>query len=503
VEALTSLYTAAQVRELDRIAIEEQGIPGILLMRRAAHATLAALLERWPQPDAITVFCGSGNNGGDGYVLAALAQARRIPVSVVQVAALSKLRGDARRAYEFAVSEGVPMTAYSEGSEPLRNGVIVDALLGTGLHGDVSAPFASAIRLINDSGLPVIAVDVPSGLCADSGRVLGSAVEADMTVTFIGRKRGLYTARGPAHTGQIVFDDLSVPDFVYENVRVGARLLDWYSLAATMPERPRDAHKGMSGHVMIIGGDLGFGGAAIMAAEAALRTGAGLVSVATRPQHVAALNVRCPEAMAVVVVSGQELEPLLARPTVLVVGPGLGLTPWSEQMLQKALAVDVPKVLDADALNLMAQGRLQADVDLTKSVLTPHPGEAARLLGWATADVQSDRFAAVEALHAQWSATALLKGAGTLIASNEGDVSVCPYGNAGMAVGGMGDLLSGVIGALLAQGMAPRRAAEVGACLHGLAGDDTVARDGTIGLCATDLLPALRWRRNAKLTVAR
>ena len=492
---MTSLYTAAQVRELDRIAIEEKGLPGILLMKRAARATLAALLERWPRPTAITVFCGAGNNGGDGYVLAALAHAQRIPVRLIQVAPPDKLGGDARRAYDFAVDEGVIMMPLAEASMP-REGLIVDALLGTGLNGDVRPPFADAIRLINDSGLPVVAVDVPSGLCADSGRVLGSAVSASVTVSFIGRKRGLFTGRGPVFGGEVLFDDLAVDESVYAGIDAEARLLDWPALAAALPVRPRDAHKGMSGHVMIIGGDLGFGGAAIMAAEAALRTGAGLVSVATQPRHVAALNARCPEVMAVGVISGQELEPLLARPTVLVVGPGLGTTPWSEQMLQKALATDVPRVLDADALNLLAQGRIGATADLSRTVITPHPGEAARLLGWTTIDVQNDRFAALNALRTRMSTTVLLKGAGTLIGDPRGDIAVCPYGNPGMAVGGMGDVLSGVIGALLAQGLDPRRAAETGACLHALAGEDAVASFGEVGLCASDLLPMLRYRRN-------
>lgn len=491
----TPLYTAQQVRELDRIAIEEKNIPGIRLMKRAGRATLTALLGKWPTPEKITVYCGSGNNGGDGYIIAGLGLARQVPVEVIQVAPPERLTGDARLAYEFALREGVRITPVERAETP-RQGVIVDALLGTGLRGEVRSPYAEVIDAINASGLPVVAVDIPSGLCADTGRVLGRAVCCNLTVTFIGWKRGLYTARGPAFCGTLVLDDLQTPPDIHSQVTPETRLLEWPGLAAALPGRPADAHKGMFGHVMIIGGELGFGGAAIMAAEAALRVGAGLVSVATRPQHIAALNARCPEVMAVGVTSGQELEPLLGRPSVIVIGPGLGTTPWSEQMLQKALATGLPMVLDADALNILSEGRVGRGADFSRAVLTPHPGEAARLIGCDSAQVQGDRFAAILTMCDRFKGTVLLKGAGTLISSHDSGIGLCPYGNPGMAVGGMGDVLSGVIGSLLAQGLPARRAAETGACLHALAADDLTREKGQIGLCATDLLPALRRRRN-------
>lgn len=488
------LYSAAQVRELDRIAIAGRGIPGIQLMKRAGRATFNALLQRWPVPENITVYCGAGNNGGDGYVIAALAKARQIAVEVIQVAPADRLQGDARRAHDFALAEGVTLTPFAQASAPSQ-GVIVDALLGTGLSGEVRAPFCDAIAAINGSGLPVVAVDIPSGLCADTGCELGSAVQAEMTVTYIGRKRGLYTASGSARAGVVVFDDLAVPADIYADLASQVQMLSWPECYRQLPQRRADAHKGLFGHVMIVGGDLGFGGAAAMAAEAALRCGAGLVSVATRPEHVPAIISRCPEVMALGVVSGQALEPHLARPSVLVVGPGLGRTPWSEQMLQKALAANLPMVLDADALNLLAEGRIGVKADLSAAVLTPHPGEAASLLGCSVAAIQADRFAAVCALHNKYRATVLLKGAGTLITGDGNAILLCPHGNPGMASGGMGDVLSGVIGALLAQGLTATAAASTGACLHALAADDAVG-DGQIGLCATDLMPNLRRRRN-------
>lgn len=464
-------------------------------MKRAGRAAFDALLSRWPNPQQITVYCGGGNNGGDGYVIAALAAEQKLPVTVVQVAPPEKLAGDALRAYHYAVAEGVEMTTLAQAGPP-EVGVIVDALLGTGLSGTVKAPFSAAIETINNASLPVLSVDIPSGLCGDTGSVLGCAVRAGITVTFIGEKRGLYTGAAPAHCGDIVYDSLQVPDGVFSAVESRAVRLDWSSLAATLPGRPADAHKGLYGHVMIIGGELGFGGAVAMAAEAALRVGAGLVSVATRPQHVNAIIARCPEIMAVGVASGQELEPLLSRPTVLVVGPGLGRTPWSEQMLQKALAAGLPMVLDADALNILSEGRVGAGADISEAVLTPHPGEAARMLGLTTAAIQADRFSAAANLRQKYGATVLLKGAGTLVVADGKPLMLCPYGNPGMASGGMGDVLSGVIGALVAQGLPLAEAASIGACMHGLAADDAAAESGQIGLCATDLMPALRTRRN-------
>jgi ADP-dependent NAD(P)H-hydrate dehydratase / NAD(P)H-hydrate epimerase len=494
-EHATYLYTAEETRNLDRTAIEDGGIPGITLMKRAGQALFARLLERFPGVDKLTVYCGSGNNGGDGYIVAALARSRGLAVQAVAVTPAENLQGDARIAHDFAISEGVPIVAPAESGMPC-GGIIVDALLGTGLRGAVRESFARLISAINNTGLPVVSVDIPSGLCADSGAILGCAIRADLTVTFIGRKRGLYTGSAAVCCGEVMFDDLGVPEKVYQAVPASVRLLDAGSLSPLLPPRPADAHKGLYGHVMVIGGELGLGGAASLAAEAAMRVGAGLVSVATRPQHVNAIIARCPEIMAVGVNSGQELEPLLERPTLLVVGPGLGKTPWSEQLLQRSLASGLPMVLDADALNILSEGRVGKAVNLGRAVLTPHPGEAARLLRTTSSSIQQDRFGSAEKLRQQYGATVLLKGAGTLIAGPEEQIAVCPYGNPGMASGGMGDVLSGVIGALLAQGLSPPDAAAYGACLHGLAADIAAEAGGMAGLCATDLMPHLRALRN-------
>jgi len=484
-----SLYTAQQVRELDRIAIQDCGIPGIKLMKRAGYAVFQQLISRWPGAP-ITVFCGAGNNGGDGYIVAALAAESCLPVEVVQVAPADKLSGDARKAYDYAVQAGVDMRPFTDCLE-LQSGVLVDAMLGTGLSGAVREPFAQAIRLMNHSGLPVVAVDTPSGLSSDIGVAGDPCVTAAVTVTFIGLKQGLFTGEGPEYTGELLFSDLRVPDVVYHQVVPAARRLDLNDLLSWLPRRRRDAHKGHFGHVLVVGGELGFGGAVAMAGEAALRSGAGLVSVATRPEHVTALLARCPELMVNGVTSGQQISSLLDRASVLVVGPGLGRTPWSEQLLRAALAADKPTVLDADGLNLVAEGGFSVG-DSRRWVMTPHPGEAARLLGTTAADVQGDRFAAVRELQHRYGCPVLLKGAGSLVCTAAPEpVIACCGGNPGMASGGMGDVLSGIAGALLAQGIPPDRALPLAVGLHGEAAD-RAAVDGERGLRATDLLGPLR-----------
>jgi ADP-dependent NAD(P)H-hydrate dehydratase / NAD(P)H-hydrate epimerase len=483
------LYSAAEAYALDAAAIKS-GIPGIQLMKRAGRAAFELLLERFPAPELLSVYCGSGNNGGDGYVLAALAAQRLIPVRVIQLTAPEKLSGEARQAYEFALQEGVTMQSFTAVASVPEVGVIIDALLGIGLRGAPKDEFAAAIMQINNSGLPVLALDIPSGLNADTGAAAGVAVRADLTLTFIASKRGLLTGRGAALTGELVLANLDVPDSVYSELEVTVERLNLNHLVALLPERAADAHKGDFGHVMVIGGDTGYGGAALMAAEAAARSGAGLVSIATRPEHIAAILARRPEIMACGVVSGQELEPLLARPTLLVVGPGLGRSPWSEQMLQQAVKSGLPLVLDADALNMLAEGRVVPErINHSQWLLTPHPAEAARLLGITTAEVQSDRFAAVRALAERYNASVILKGAGSLVAVRAGVIGLVSDGNPGMATGGMGDVLSGILGALMAQGLNSFDAARLGAVVHACAADLAVEDSSHRSLLATDLIP--------------
>jgi len=491
------LYRAEQVRELDRCAIDEFSIPGITLMRRAGQFAFDQLLLRWPDAKRLSVWCGAGNNGGDGYIVAGLAQQYGLTVQLVQVGAESKLTGDAAQACQWAHGCRVEFTSYDD-AVAVDGDVIVDALLGTGLSQNIRAPFDLAVFAINNSSAPVLALDIPSGICSDTGCMLGDAVWAEMTATFIGLKQGQFTGKGSVCCGDIVFDDLAVPAEVYERVDAQVIRLDAQCLTQAFPLRQRDAHKGHFGHVLVVGGNAGFGGAAIMAAQAAGRVGAGLVSVATRPEHVSALLARCPEVMAHGVSDDKELRPLLEGKDVIVIGPGLGQDIWARQLLEQVLLTDTTLVVDADALNLLATMGSSQD-RRNNWIMTPHPGEAAKLLQCSVAEVQADRFDAVHVLQECYGGVVLLKGNGTLVTGlTEQPIALCTSGNPGMASGGMGDVLSGVLGGLLVQGFELESAGRLGAVLHGEAAD-RAAEAGERGMLATDLLPHLQFLVNPVL----
>lgn len=485
-----SLYNAAQCRELDRLAIEDHGIPGIALMKRAGGAAYELLLARWPRPELITVFCGAGNNGGDGYIVAALAAQQNVPTRVIQLGDPAKLKGDAAKACEFARQARVEMLPFST-ELIFDKGVLVDALLGIGARGAPRGDFARAIAAMNASGLPVLAIDIPSGLDADTGHVHGESVRADATATFVGLKQGLFTGRAPARAGELFFSALGIPDSLFRQIPSSVKRVTMQLPRKCLPPRAADAHKGNFGHVLVVGGDLGTGGAALMAAEAAARTGAGLISVATRAEHCASFLARRPELMVRGVDSAASLEPLLARASVVVVGPGMGQSDWAKLLFKAVLASGLPLVVDADGLNLISQDP-ETFGGQREWVLTPHPGEAARLLNCSTADIQSDRFAAASSLQARFGGAVLLKGAGTVIAGSPPILAVTDTGNPGMASGGMGDILSGVLAGMLAQGLGLADAALVSALLHGKAADLAAFEAGERGLLATDLLPYLR-----------
>ncbi|RDI99781.1 NAD(P)H-hydrate dehydratase [Dyella solisilvae] len=483
------LYTVEQVRALDRHAIDDLGIPGYELMERAAAAALVCLREHWPHARRMAVYCGVGNNGGDGFLLAALAREAGLQAAVV---ALGDSRGDdaerAREAYERGGGEVLSW----EGQDELPDAEVqVDALYGTGLQRALAPEVAQLVRQIRASGRPVLALDVPSGINADTGEAPGEAIRADVTISFIAAKRGLYTGQAPGYTGQLQLDGLGLPAALWQGREADAVLMQ----PAALPPRPRQSHKGDNGHVLAIGGEHGTAGAIRLCGEAALRAGAGLVSVATRAEHLPALNSARPELMAHAVDGPQALEPLLPRATVLAVGPGLGQGAWGHALWLTALDAGIPLVLDADGLNLLAQEPRKFH---GLAVLTPHPGEAARLLGRDTASISADRFAAVRELARRYDAVVVLKGAGSLVADPTGHVALCPWGNPGMASGGMGDLLTGIVAALLAQGCSLWEAACLGVGLHARAGDLAARRGGERGLIASDLLEPLRGLLNGR-----
>jgi len=485
-----SLYTAAQVRELDRLAIEEHGIPGLTLMERAGLACFYELQQRWPEANRITVLCGLGNNAGDGYVLARLAHEHNLKVSVVQVGDKNKLKGDAKTAFSAMTKSGQTVAAFH--NDVPEADVYVDALFGTGLDREVAGDWRSVIERVNAKPQPRLSIDIPSGLNADTGQVMGAAIQADVCVTFIGRKRGLTTGQAADHCGTVIFNDLQVPVEIYNEITSESRWMDWDQFRINVSPRQRTAHKGHFGHVLVIGGDHGYSGAVRMAAEAAARTGAGLVSVATRKDHANQINIGRPELMCHAVESAADLIPLLAKATVIAIGPGLGESEWSLTMMAKILESQRPMVMDADGLNLLARDPVHND----NRIITPHPGEAARLLDSTSAEIQSDRFAASSALQKRYGGVVVLKGSGTIVTDPDQKHSVCVEGNPGMASGGMGDVLTGIIAGLLAQGYDQVMASQMGVCLHARAADNAAFVPGERGLLASDLFAHIRRELN-------
>lgn len=495
-----SLFTADGVQALDRFLIDECGVEGYGLMQKAARAAFRQLLRHWPSASHIVVLCGAGNNGGDGYLVALNALHHGLEVTAVAVADPQKLSGDARRAWRDAVEAGVPITDWSGLGESKKAGlsgdgvVIVDAILGTGARGRPRAPVDEVISWVNGSGRPVLAVDVPSGLDASLGTVAGDAIRATVTATFIGRKFGLVTGKGPHFAGQVAYETLGAERQIDGcDVEPVATLATWASSKTALPALSPGAHKGDFGHVLIVAGDRGFGGAGLLAAEAAARSGAGLVSLATRPEHVAPALARCPSLMVRGIDHGNDLQPLLDKADVVVCGPGIGQGAWGRQMLQQVLASGKPRLLDADALNLLS---MQTPVAVSHQVITPHPGEAARLLDCSVAEVEADRRAAVQALQQRYGGVALLKGAGTLVATADQRPVVIGGANPGMATGGMGDVLSGIAGGLMAQAerssaMTLGEAAITAATLHLAAANVASRRLGYRALLPQDVIDAM------------
>ena len=488
----TALYTAAQVRELDRTAISNLGIAGYVLMQRAAAAGWRVLKKRWPNARRIVVLCGPGNNGGDGYLLARTAKDAGLDARVIAVELPKESSPDALRAHgEWVASGGKIATS----TDPVPDAdVYVDAMFGTGLKRALEGFARTLIDHVNRFPNRVLALDMPSGIDSDTGNVLRAAVRATATVTFVAHKRGLFTSDALDHRGALVLDTLGLPADLYERIDADADLLDMAHMSRWLPPRMRNAHKGKYGTVLAIGGDNGMGGAVRMAGEAAMRMGAGLTSIATRPENVIAINAARPELMAHGCADAAPLSALMKRATVVAIGPGLGQSSWSRAMLAGGVVVEKPTVLDADALNMLSQKFFPLP---HTAVLTPHPGEAARLLASDVPSIESDRFKAARAIADRYRAVVVLKGAGTIIAHPAGPLAVCPWGNPGMASGGMGDVLTGVIAGLLAQGLNAWRAARLGVALHAQAGD-AAAQDGEAGIIATDLFPHLHKLRNAR-----
>lgn len=487
------LYSAQATRQIDANAIEQCGIPGYSLMSRAGNAVFDLIQQHYTLAKRLLVCCGAGNNAGDGYVVARLATQAGMDVSVISMIDPTQLKGDALQAYGDWKSLGRQLSRFKP--EMLdQHDLVIDALLGTGLQRPVSGEWAELIEHINGHPIPVIAVDVPSGLNADTGSVMGTAIRARMTLSFIAMKQGLLTNDAADTCGDLYFAALEVPEEAYRTVLPSARLLGWEDLSGAIQPRPRNSHKGDFGRLLLVGGDHGMPGAIRMAAEAALRCGCGMVSVATRKDHVGALLAGRPELMIWDAEDGIP-EHLLLQADAVVIGPGLGRGDWGRHLLQQVLTSRLPKLVDADGLNLLTKQQPPRQ----DWILTPHPGEAARLLDESGELVQQDRFSAARRLQNRYGGSVVLKGCGTIVQSSEQLPGVCAYGNPGMASAGMGDVLAGIIGSLLAQGHGFQQAAELGVVVHARAGD-LAARDGERGMLASDLFDTVRRLMNTPTT---
>lgn len=506
---LPVLVTAEEMRHMDRRTIEEYDMPGLLLMENAGLQVVHQVERRFGswRGKRVLVLCGGGNNGGDGMVVARHAAQRGAEVQIVLATDPAKVTGDALTNLRIVQKLGLPLHVLHSADELTsiwKQGwhLVVDALLGTGVRGEVRGLIGEVIRFFDKCSVPIVAVDVPSGINADTGAVCGSAVRATLTVTFGAMKVGLVVYPGAEYAGEVVVADIGIPRAVVEQAGVPRRLITREQVRDWLPIRPPDAHKGRFGHVLVVGGSSGLAGAPMMAAEAALRVGAGLCSVAV-PRSIytaAASTLReamvhpLPDAPAgcLSAESIDAMEPLLERASVLAIGPGWSTHPPAREALQKLLSIaQVPCVIDADALNCIAQEPDILPAEHPPLVLTPHPGEMARLMNTDTATVQANRLEiALQA--SQWfGAVVALKGARTVVATPEGRIWVNPTGNAGMATGGSGDVLTGAIAGLLAQGLDAEHSAAAGVYIHGLAGDLAAREMGMAGLIAGDIIRCL------------
>ena len=497
------LYTAKETKKIDNLAIKEKEISGYSLMQRAAEFALDVILKEFGPLEELVIFCAKGKNSGDGFLLGSLAKEFGLNVTIVTCCPSKEIKGVSSKAFkEMKASKARIISINSIGKLKVsRKAVIVDALIGTGIKGNLRKNIKDSILALNRLGtkLPVVSLDIASGVNPDTGEVKDICVYADITITFVAQKRGCFTSIGKKVSGEVMYSDLEIPKKLFTKVTATSSIVNFEEYIDKVVYREQDAHKGNFGHVLVIGGDRGLGGAGLLASKAAVYSGAGLTSLVTRPEHVNASLVSCPEVMVKGVNSGQDLEEHLIKPTVIAIGPGLGQTAWSEQMIQRvfweAEKREVTVIMDADALNLIPKLKLSSKLP-RRLVLTPHPGEAATLLNTNVETIESDRFAYAAKIQKKFNATVVLKGSGTVICHKKNGIQqwgVCNAGNPGMASGGMGDVLTGIIAGMLAQGLTPKEASEVGVDLHAKAADQASFDLGEVGLTPSDVIEELRY----------
>jgi len=481
-----AVYTASQISQLDRMATDELGVSSYKLMCRAGKAAFEVLKDYWPKAQTLAVFCGPGNNGGDAYVLATVALAFGMQVRVITVTPEDQLQGSSLEAWKECRQRGARIDLFSADC-PITEDVIIDGLLGIGLSRDLEGEILAAVEIINESSKPVLSLDIPTGLDANTGLVHHSSVKADVTISFVGLNQGLFLGVGPDYIGKLEFSDLAISPDIYKQIPARVQRVTKSILEKALTPRSQLAHKGMNGSLLLVGGEPSMSGAIRLASEAALRSGAGLVRVATHPDSVATVMASRAEVMCHGVMSEGELLPLLESADAVVLGPGLGQSLWAQNLWECVVKSNLPIILDADGLNLLSS-RLLARGNW---VLTPHPGEAARLLKTDTATVQADRLGAVMELARIFKGVTVLKGACSLVSSGEYPVGLCDKGNPGMATAGMGDVLAGLLGGLAVQIDSLELTAQVGVLIHAASGD-SAALDGERGLLAGDVVENIR-----------
>jgi NAD(P)H-hydrate epimerase len=503
------IVTAEQMRELDRLTIQG-GVPSLALMERAGAAVAGAISANFAAAAkrGVLVVAGKGNNGGDGFVVARLLKKKRVRCEVALLARRAELSPDAAhncRAFEKLRGKIVEVTPGSLGvlqSKIDQAGLLVDAILGTGINSEVRGLYAEAIASMNASGLPIVAVDIPSGLHTDRGIPLGIAVQAEMTVALAYAKAGEVIYPGVDFAGKLAVADIGIDDAAVARVGPDTEILTAEEIRWLVPRREDDTHKGTYGHLLVLAGSRGKTGAAILACRAALRSGAGLVTLAGPRSLNAIFAAALIEAMTEPLREhdGEEMDELrpeewsrlLERKSALVFGPGIGVTDATRNTLRWLLRhLEIPWVIDADGLNNLALDIERLKKARTAPVLTPHPGEMARLVGQPVAAVNENRVGIARAFATEHRCYLVLKGARTIVATPQGQVYINPTGNPGMASGGMGDALAGILGAWLAQGLEPKDALRLGVFLHGFIGDRVAQDKGEIGLIASDIIEGL------------
>ncbi len=487
-----ALYKASEIKRIEQQAAKSGGYAMYELMEKAGLAAWLYVQQYWLEAKKITIICGKGNNAGDGFVLARIAANEGKQVQVLTVMADADFQGDALIAFKAMNDNGIHPQVFNP-SLLADQDLIVDAILGTGLKGVLRESFLQVIEAVNSfmetDWAPILAIDIPSGLESDTGFANPVAIKATRTLTFIAIKCGMVTGCARDYCGIINLDTLGIDEEFRQLYSPAAWIDSADKLIHNLPKRSEVSHKGDHGHLLLVGGDYGFGGAILMSAIAAARCGAGMLTILTRDAHVAPILSQCPEAMTRSITGSDDpaLPTILANVDAVVIGPGLGQEEWGIGLLKEISSTNLPILIDADALNILANNHIKNE----HWVMTPHPGEAGRLLAMDTSEIQKDRYSAVTRLQQKYSGVAVLKGAGSLIIDQNQSITVCDEGNPGMASAGMGDILSGIIGSLLAQGVEAHLAARTGVALHARAGD-LAAMKGQKGLMATDLINPLR-----------